>query len=103
MKTLKLIGTAFLLTFCLTSCYNSQIVVGKMTQDQAKVKIYSKTNSHFIAGLIPVGKAVEADKVVNGKKDYMIVTNHTFVNMLLEGLTMGIYCPTTTAIYVPYE
>jgi hypothetical protein len=42
-----------------------------------------------------------ANDYVGNYTDYVIKTRHSFVDYLLEYITMGIYTPTSTTYYVP--
>ena len=46
---------------------------------------------------------MEAKEYVGEKKNYVIKTNQTFVNMLVNAITLGLYTPTTTTYYLPIE
>lgn len=86
----------------MTSCYNTKVCVGSMTENAPVVKVNAVTNHHFLYGLIPGGKTkIEASKYVGERKDYVVKNNWTFLNGLLSCLTMGIYTPTTTTFYLP--
>lgn len=88
----------------LTSCYNTRILVGNVNPNQELRKIGSRWNGHLLGGLIPLEDAkVHPQDMVNGYSDYMIKTNTNFLNMLVSGVTFGIYTPTQTSFYVPYD
>lgn len=84
----------------LTSCYTSEVYVGKMKPGTPAVKVNTKHNSHFIGGLIGKGKARGKD-YVDGAKDYMVKHQITFLDYVLSSVTMFIYTPSTTKFYVP--
>lgn len=46
---------------------------------------------------------MEAKEYVGNKKDYVVKTNQTFINLLINGITFGLYTPTTTTYYLPIE
>lgn len=88
----------------LTSCYNTRILVGNVNPNQELRKVNKCWNGHLLGGLIPLGSAkVHPQNMVNGYSDYMIKTNTNFLNMLVSGVTFGIYTPTQTTFYVPYD
>jgi hypothetical protein len=58
-------------------------------------------NHLLIAGLIPLKNEHSAKDFVGGSKNYVVQTQHSFVDMLVSGITSGIYTPTTTTIFVP--
>ncbi len=78
----------------MSSCFTYTNVVGKGAQSGQKV---SQWNHYVIGGLIPAGVS-DSKKMAGGATDYTIVTSHTFVNLLLQGVTFGIYAPTTTTV-----
>lgn len=78
----------------MSSCYTYTSVVGKGGQTGQKV---SQWNHYVIGGLIPTSVS-DSKKMAGGATDYTIVTSHSFVNMLLQGVTFGIYAPTTTTV-----
>lgn len=93
-RTFKVLSIAFAASVMLTSCYSYTSVVGSGAQGQQKV---TKWNHYVIGGLAPVG--VSDSKVMAGDaKDYTVHTRHSFVNMLVGGLTFGLYSPTTTTV-----
>lgn len=100
-KLIPLLGLILLLS----SCYTSKVAVGNIKGDEPLVKVHTKKNHSIIFGLIPVGKnqVQHASSVVGEKTDYLLETQKTFVDGLLEWLTIGIYNPTTTSYYMPLE
>ena len=97
----------FLLVVCaisMCSCYNTRILVGDVKPKDPIVKINSEWNHHLIGGLIPVGNAkMIAEEYLAGHKNYVIKTNMNFLNMLVGGITFGIYTPTNTVYYIPLK
>ena len=66
-----------------------------MERNEPLVQVNREWNHHLIAGLIPVGNGkVEA-------AEYVVKTNMSFLNLLVSGITFGIYTPTQTKFYVP--
>lgn len=103
MKKLTLMASVAILVG-LTSCMNTRILVGNVTPSEPVVEVNKQCNGHFVYGLIPGKKAtVSADKLMDGKKDYVVRTYTSFVDGLVGGLTFGIYTPTTTKLYVPLK
>ena len=93
-RVIKLGIALMTMTTLLSSCYTYTTVVGKGGQGGQAV---SKWNNYVIGGLVPVG--VSDPKVLaNGATDYTVVTSHTFVNLLVQAITVGIYAPTTTTV-----
>ena len=90
------------MVFLLTSCFQSSVCVGNMKRNQEGVLVAKEHNSHFIYGLVGHNKMKAKDYIEN-QPDYRIRTYHSFVDGLLQSITFGIYCPTTTEYYVPYD
>lgn len=89
---------------CLSSCYNTRILVGDVKHKDPVVKINSEWNHHLIGGLVPLGNAtMNAEEYLAGHKNYVVKTNMNFLNMLVSGITFGIYTPTNTVYYVPLK
>ena len=82
------------------SCYCSTVCVGDMKPDDPAVCVNTVHNPHFIGGLVG-GKDIEGKDYVAGKQNYKFKKYHSFVDLLLGSITLGIYTPTTTKIYLP--
>lgn len=78
----------------LSSCYVNTFNVGKGAQSNVQV---SKWNHYLIEGLAPVSVS-DPQKLAGGASDYTVTIKHSFVNMLVGGITFGIYTPTTTVV-----
>ncbi len=83
----------------LTSCYSSTVCVGKMTPAEDATCVGTSHNAHFLGGLIG-SKKIKASKYVENVPDYKVKTYHSFVDLLLQSITFGIYSPTSTKFYV---
>lgn len=92
-----------LLAACImmSSCYTTKIANGNLTPDSPVVKVNSVKNHFLIYGLVPLKNGYQAKKYVGEKENYVIQTQHTFVDGLLNVITFGIYNPTTTTFYLP--
>lgn len=88
------LAVAFSAAVLLSSCYSYTSVVGNGGKGTEKV---TKWNHYVIAGLAPVGVS-DSKAMAAGASDYTVNTKHSFVNMLVGGLTFGIYSPTTTTV-----
>ncbi|MCC8410345.1 Bor family protein [Mucilaginibacter sp. UR6-1] len=87
------LGFAFMsLTF--TSCYVNTFNVGKGAQSNVKV---SKWNHYIFWGLAPAGVS-NPKELAGDATDYTVTIKHSFVNGLLNAITLGIYSPTTTEV-----
>lgn len=97
-KLLILAGAAI----CLTSCFNSRILVGNIQPSDTVIEVNKQWNSHFLYGWIPGRNAkMNAQQYVGNAENYMVKTNTTFVNGLVSAVTFGIYTPTQTRYYIP--
>lgn len=78
----------------LSSCYVNTFNVGKGAQSNTRV---TKWNHYLINGLAPVGVS-NPQQMAGGATDYTVTVKHSFVNMLVTGITFGVYSPTTTVV-----
>jgi len=83
-----------LLAISLSSCYTYTYTVGKGPQTGIEV---TKKNHYLMAGLAPL-KVSDPVQMAGGATDYQVTITHTFVDGLINGLTGGIYTPTTTKV-----
>lgn len=89
------------LSLLLSSCYSSQLYVGGMEVDEPKRVLNSKTNNHFLFGLIsPASNKKDIKQYVGDRQKYAIKTTILF-KWFLEVITCGIYTPSKTTFYVP--
>lgn len=86
-----------------SSCYTSKVAHGNLSVDSPVVKVNSKKNHNLIYGLIPLTSGHQANKYVGDTENYIVKTQHSFVDGLLNTITFGIYNPTTTTFYVPIQ
>ena len=82
----------------LTSCYCDKVFVGNVDPQDELVHVASSRNTHVINGAMVTKNNVK--QFIGDTKDYVIAYKQTFGDMLLGGLTLGIYTPTTTKYYV---
>jgi len=74
-----------------------------MTESTPSVVIMEKTNP-IIIGLISLDKATQnAPDIVGDRQNYGTEHVMTFMDGLLSIITFGIYTPTTTRYYIPYD
>lgn len=83
----------------LSSCYCDKYVVGNINPDEPLVHVASMHNQHFLGGLVVNHQRTKA--FVPGVENYVIESKHTFWDVVVTGVTCGIYTPTTTKFYVP--
>ena len=78
----------------LNSCYVHKTVVGEGSQSGA---VESKKQHNFVYGLAS-GKTPDTQEMAKGAKDYEVITSHSFVDGLINSLTLGLYNPTTVKV-----
>ena len=90
---------------CLSSCYNTRILVGDVKPKDPVIEVNREWNHHLLYGLIPVGKTarMEVKNYLPENENYVVKTNMTFLNGLVGWITCGIYTPTNTVYYVPLK
>ena len=93
-KVIKMLVAIIALPVLLSSCYSYTTVVGKGAQGTAAT---SKWNNYVVGGLVPVGVS-DPKAMAGGAQDYTVFTRHSFVNLLVSGVTFGIFTPTTTTV-----
>jgi hypothetical protein len=94
MKRFFLIAAALFLMVAFTGCFSYTAVVGS---GPVEYKKDSRANHYFLYGLIPANVS-DSKKLAHGAENYEIQTRQTFVNGLIYGVTLGIYCPTKTTV-----
>jgi hypothetical protein len=104
MKKLLSFGVTFVAAISLASCYNTRVLVGNVKPKEPVVEVNKEWNHHLICGLVPLDNAtMDASEYVNGAENYIVKTNHSFLNMLVGCITGGIYTPTQTKYYLPLK
>lgn len=99
-KTLLLFAT--LAASSLTSCYSTRVMHGSVEPNEPLVQVNRVWNHHLIGGLIPVGNnKLNGEEYVNNAENFVVKTNFNFLNLLVSGITCGIYTPTQTKFYIP--
>ena len=83
-----------LLAVSVSSCYVQRYDVGKGAQGNQKVR---QMNAYLIGGLIPLSTA-KPPLLAGNATDYTVIHKHSFVDMLIGGITGGIFTPTTTIV-----
>ena len=89
---------AVAVTALLSSCYCDKTIVGDVNSYDELVHVASTHNSHVIGGAIVTKNNVK--QFVGDTKDYVIANKQTFGDLIVSGITLGIYTPTTTKYYV---
>lgn len=101
MRRLYILSIVFIL--CFTSCYTTKVYHGNISVTEPMVKINQEWNHHIIYGLIPLGAKMKAEDYLGKRENYMVKTNQSFLNLLVNSITFGIYTPTTTTFYIPLK
>ena len=83
-----------LLAMTMSSCYTYTYMVGNGPQSGIELK---QKNHYFIYGLAPGGIS-DPIQMAGGATDYQVKIEHTFVDGLINAITLGIYTPTTTTV-----
>lgn len=92
----NLLNFALVIGICvsMSSCYTHTYNVGKGAQTGASVK---GKNNYLISGLITLN-TTNPSSMAGGAADYTVTTKHTFIDLILNSITFGIYSPTTTTV-----
>ncbi len=104
-RIFKLSLTCAIIALTLSSCFNTRILVGNVQAKDPVVEVNKEWNHQLIFGLVPLSNAtLNPEKYLpKGQVNYVVKTNMSFLNMLVQGATFGIYTPTQTKFYVPFE
>ena len=94
MRKFKLLAVVFAVSILFSSCFTYTTVVG---DGPSTNKETTQWNHYLLWGLAPVNVSDPA-VLAGDKKDYTVKTEQSFVNGLVNVLTLGIYAPTTTTI-----
>ncbi len=98
------VAAALLLACSMTSCYSTSTIVGSLDQNTPMVEVNTVHNHFLLYGLVGVSNHQLQDSAYVGDiKEYKVKKSITFVDGLLQWLTFGIYTPTTTTYYVPFN
>ena len=93
-KTMRNTLFIFAVMFTLPSCYTYTYIEGKGPQTNVEI---TEKNNYFIYGLAQ-GRQSNPKQMAGDTEDYRVTIRHTFVDGLLNALTLGIYTPTTTTV-----
>jgi hypothetical protein len=102
MKNIRFV-LLFILVYFFHSCFISQYQVGNIEKGQPVIRIGCKKNHYLIYGLAPLSNKQIASDVIGNRKNYIIKTQRTLVDMIISILTKGIYTTTTTEYYIPVD
>jgi hypothetical protein len=78
----------------MTSCFTYTYTVGEGPQSGVVV---TEKNHYVVYGLAPI-KTSDPIEMAGTAEDYEVTIQHTFVDGLINALTLGIYNPTTTMV-----
>ena len=99
MKKTFICALGFGAMMMLQSCYIQNVSVG-MSQDEPVQQVDKVKNHYFLWGLVQP-KNDEARNHVSNDRRFRMETRTTFWDGFLQGITSGIYTPTTTYYYEP--
>ncbi|NQW29059.1 MAG: hypothetical protein HQ472_00915 [Ignavibacteria bacterium] len=88
------LAIAATLVVVMTSCFTLTYPVGKGAKTGVEV---TKKNHYLFYGLAGISTS-NPTEMAGGATDYEVTITHTFVDGLLNGITFGIYTPTTTIV-----
>jgi hypothetical protein len=91
------------MALAMTSCYTSRVYHGTVTENTSQIEIASKRNHIMLWGLLPLKTGQKASDVLGNKTNYTTQNTWTFIDGFLNVITYGIYTPTTTKYYVPWD
>jgi Bor protein. len=89
----KILVTALFLS-SISSCYVNTFTVGNGPQTGVEER---KVNHYLVQGLIPL-KVVDTKTMVGDAENYQITTKQSFVDVMFNYLSFGIYSPTSTIV-----
>lgn len=93
-KNLITLVSVLVLSWVMTSCFTYTWTVGNGPQTGIEVK---RMNHYLIYGLAPVSIS-DVNEMAGGAENYEVTIQHTFVDGLINAITLGIYSPTTTVV-----
>jgi hypothetical protein len=93
-RSIRMMAVIFASSMLLTSCFSYTTIVNEGAQGHEEV---TKWNHYLFWGLAPVGIS-DAKQLSGGVENYTVNTKTTFLNGLINGLTVGIYGPTKTTV-----
>ncbi len=94
MKRIRNIILVIGIAIVMTSCYTYTFNVGEGAQTGVTV---TQKNHYVIYGLAAINVS-NPQEMAGGADHYTVTIEHTFIDGLLNGLTFGIYTPTTTTV-----
>ena len=78
----------------MTSCFTYTYTMGRGPQSNVTV---TEKNHYVVYGLAPL-KTSDPVAMAGNSVDYEVTIQHTFIDGLIQALTLGIYTPTTTTV-----
>lgn len=96
-RSIYLLLTMLVLTFCGTSCMTTRTAVGNFTEANGEVYRYSKAKQCYLFwGLIPLGRTSAATPQ---EQPCQVRTSFNFWDALISGITGGIFSMQTIKVY----
>lgn len=93
-KHISLSGLLMAFSLLLVSCFTYTYNVGDGPQTGVQIK---EKNHYLIYGLAPL-ETSDPIQMAGNAEDYQVTVQHTFVDGLINAITLGIYTPTTTTV-----
>lgn len=93
-KSIRNIFMCLVVLMTMSSCYTYTYTVGDGPQTNVTV---TQKNHYFVYGLAPGTQSIPSE-MAGDAENYRVTIQHTFVDGLINGLTFGIYTPTTTTV-----
>lgn len=100
MKNLKILFI-LLFTLSLTSCYTTKTLHGNAKELSSTYQVGQYKDNILFWGLYTATPGKNIAKYTKNNPHYMVKSQNTFIDGLLSMVTLGIYCPRTTTVYVP--
>lgn len=93
-RTFLNLALVLTISVLMSSCYTLTYSVGAGAKTGVEMK---ERNHYLIYGLAPL-KTSDPTKMAGDAKDYTVTIQHTFLDGLINAITLGIYTPTTTIV-----
>jgi len=98
MKTLLIhqrLSLLVILTLTLSACHPTHFAVGGGPKQH---QVAESKNNFLLLGLVHVGTAPDPKVMSNQATDYEITVKLTFVDVVLNVITLGVYSPITVQV-----
>lgn len=99
-KTISFAACMVMTCVLLCSCQSSSVCVGDLKNDDPVIRVKTIHNNFFLNGLLGK-KRIKATEYTQGLESYKVKNYRSFVDCVVNSVTLGIYTPSTTEIYLP--